>query len=110
MSIYNVCHIRYLLDIGDTLIRVARVGTDKMSTAQLTQERTDAETIEQLPTELDSDGSKLVYLYLNVVGEATVTEMQSTLNKKQLALYPVLDTLESRDLIEQDGETYTFAN
>lgn len=80
-----------------------------MSTAALSQKHADAETIDRFPDELDSDGSKLVYLYLNVVGEATVTEMQSTLNKKQLALYPVLDTLESHDLVEQDGETYTFA-
>ena len=43
------------------------------------------------------------------VDEATIGELQSTLEMQQLALFPTLDTLEGKDLIERDGETFTIA-
>ena len=66
---------------------------------------TDTETI-TIPSEIDSTGSKLVYLYLRTIGEATVEEIQNALNMKQLALFPVLETLRSQDLVERDGQQY----
>ena len=74
-----------------------------MSTAALTHDRT------EIPAEIESASSKLVYLYLHTAGEATVEELQSSLGMKQLALFPVLQTLESEDLITRDGETYALA-
>lgn len=74
-----------------------------MSTADLTHDRT------ALPTEIESPGSKLVYLYLHTAGEATIDELQSSLGMKQLALFPVLDTLSSEGLVAREGETYTVA-
>ena len=81
-----------------------------MSPAELTQKQTTATeptTIDQMPAELDSSNSKLVYLYLETVEEATISELQSTLDMQQLALFPTLDTLEGEGLIERDGETFT---
>ncbi|WP_336363048.1 MarR family transcriptional regulator [Halalkalicoccus salilacus] len=48
-----------------------------------------------------------VYLYLATVDEATISDLQSTLGVKQLALFSTLDTLEGEGLIERDGETFT---
>ena len=81
-----------------------------MSPATLTQNEataTDTTTLTQMPATLDSSNSKLVYLYLATVDEATISELQSTLDMQQLALFPTLDTLEGEGLIERDGETFT---
>ena len=81
-----------------------------MSPATLTRKETTATeptTLNQLPETLESSDSKLVYLYLATVEEATISDLQSTLGVKQLALFPTLDTLEGEGLIERDGETFT---
>ena len=83
-----------------------------MSTAELTQKEstaTETTTVDQMPPELDSSNSKLVYLYLKTVEEASITDLRSTLDMKQLALFPVLNTLEGEGLIERDGEIFTVA-
>lgn len=79
-----------------------------MSTARLTHDRSSA-TVDPLPTSLDSSDSKLVYLYLATVTEATIADLRSTLDVQQLALFPVLETLESKGLIERTGETFSVA-
>lgn len=63
------------------------------------------ETVVTLRIYLESD----VYLYLETVEEASITDLQSTLNMQQLALFPVLNTLEGEDLIERDSEIFTVA-
>ncbi|WP_336363992.1 TrmB family transcriptional regulator [Halalkalicoccus salilacus] len=83
-----------------------------MSPATLTRTEataTDTTTLDQMPAALDSSNSKLVYLYLATVDEATISELQSTLEMQQLALFPTLDTLEGEGLIEREGETFTVA-
>ena len=83
-----------------------------MSPATLTQNEataTESTTISQMPAALESSNSKLIYLYLATVDEATISELQSTLEMQQLALFPTLDTLEGKGLIERDGETFTVA-
>lgn len=76
-----------------------------MSTQELAHESTAIE----LPAEIESTGSKLVYLYLSTAGEATIGELQTSLDMKQLSLYPVLETLSSEGLVARDGETYAVA-
>ena len=81
-----------------------------MSPATLTQTEataTESTTLSQMPATLESSNSKLIYLYLATVDEATISELQSTLDMQQLALFPTLDTLEGEGLIERDGETFT---
>lgn len=59
-----------------------------MNTAQFSSKHLDATgTIDQLPAALDSSNWKLIYLYLTITEEATITDLQSTLQMKQLALY-----------------------
>lgn len=76
-----------------------------MSPATLTQ----TTAITPIPATLDSPNSKLVYLYLATVEEATIGDLESALEMQQLALFPTLDTLEGEGLIERDGETFTVA-
>lgn len=68
----------------------------------------DATTVDPVavPDSIDSPQAKLVYLYLRTTAGATVEELDDSLDLKRLALFPVLDTLESRDLIDRDGERY----
>lgn len=81
-----------------------------MSTTELTIEQTSDTAELALPDEIDSTGSKLVYLYLNAATEATIDELQSSLRMKQLALFPYLETLTSEGLVERDGERYVCCN
>lgn len=74
-----------------------------MSTAEPVLEQKPATTV---PPEIDSTGSKLVYLYLHTVEQATVEELQSSLRMKQLALFPYLETLADEGLVERDGRQY----
>lgn len=78
-----------------------------MSTAQQEYENPSA-TLDQLPAVLDSSNSKLVYLYLSTTEDATITELQSALDMKQLALFPVLQTLTNEGLISRNGDTVTI--
>ena len=81
-----------------------------MNSETLTQTEataTEPMTLTQMPAALESSNSKLVYLYLATVNEATISNLESTLEMQQLALFPTLDTLESEGLIERDGETFT---
>jgi predicted transcriptional regulator len=80
----------------------------RMSTTDPTHDQ-EHETAVTIPTTLDSSGSKLVYLYLSTVDEATIEDLQTTLEMQQIALFPVLETLESADLVDHDGMTYTTA-
>jgi DNA-binding IclR family transcriptional regulator len=60
-----------------------------------------------LPDGLDSTCAKLVYLYLDASGGATVTELERCLDVSGLTLYSVLSTLQDRDLVDRDdGDTY----
>lgn len=64
-----------------------------------------ATTINRFPTTLDLNNSKLVYLYLDIVEEPAIADLQSTLGIKRLVLFPVLKRLTANDLIERNGET-----
>jgi predicted ArsR family transcriptional regulator len=68
-----------------------------------------ARNVECVPTDLRSTSTKLVYLYLDVAGEATVSEMAETLGMQKLALFSILDTLESKGHVEGDGTTFAAA-
>jgi predicted Rossmann fold nucleotide-binding protein DprA/Smf involved in DNA uptake len=59
-----------------------------------------------IPPHPGTTGSKLVCLYLSVVGTATMDELNQTLDMQRLRLYPMLATLEADGLVERDGETF----
>ncbi|QLK24764.1 helix-turn-helix domain-containing protein [Natrinema zhouii] len=73
----------------------------------------DAQTtgrLSQLPTELDSAQSKLVYVTLEATGGATTTDLSDLLNMQQLSILSVLSALSSEGLIEKTGSEYVVAN
>jgi predicted transcriptional regulator len=59
-----------------------------------------------VPSELSSDGTKLVYLYLHVTGESTLNELNQSLEMKSISLLPILNTLMTKDLVDRDGNSY----
>lgn len=60
---------------------------------------------DELPRELSPTG-KLVYLYLAVRGSATVDDLKTALGVPQIRLYPALEALERKDLLERTGEEF----
>jgi len=65
-----------------------------------------AEPQASLPDELDSPQAKLVYLYLTMTGDTTVTELQRALGVSKLALFSILDTLTTDNLVQQTEDGY----
>lgn len=59
-----------------------------------------------VPSELSSDGTKLVYLYLQVSGSSTLEELNQSLEMKTISLLPILNTLLSKDLVDREDNYY----
>lgn len=76
-------------------------------TQQLLTRNADETT--DLPTELDSTSSKLVYLYLRSTGACTIDELQASLDMKKISLYPLLKSLSKKGYVDSEGETYQLA-
>ncbi len=62
-----------------------------------------------VPAELTSAQSKLVYLYLDCGGSATVDDIADSLGLKKITLYPILDSLVSRGFVATEGNRYATA-
>jgi DNA-binding MarR family transcriptional regulator len=74
-----------------------------------TETEVEAETTVDLPTDLNSPASKLVYLYLKTSGECTVSDLQAALDMRKISLYPLLKSLSKRGLVDCNGERYSLA-
>ena len=77
-----------------------------MSTTQTITRTTDRL---DLPDDLTAADSKLVYLFVAVSDGATVNDLQTALDIKKISLFPVLDTLSERGLIERVEDEYVAA-
>ena len=62
--------------------------------------------IDRLPTELDSAQSKLVYLYLEATGGATLSDLNRALSMQKMSILSVLNALSSEGLVEKRGSEY----
>lgn len=60
----------------------------------------------RIPDGIESPRTKLVYLYLSVMGAATIDRLQVDLGVNRLTLFPVLRTLVNRGYVESVGHTY----
>ena len=56
---------------------------------------------------IESANARLVYVYLAAVGEATVDELCDSLALTRLALFPLLEKLQSTDLVTKRQGVYT---
>lgn len=63
-------------------------------------------TTDNLPDELESPQTKLVYLYLLTAGASTLSELRTSLGIKKITLLSVLDALTDRSLVTRDGSEY----
>ena len=61
-------------------------------------------SVTDLPDELESSQAKLVYLYVETVGETTVGDVNKTLGMKKLSALAVLQSLSRKGLVERDGD------
>ena len=68
--------------------------------------RTVERSIEPIPTALESPRTKLVYLYFVMAGKGTVDDVHDALGIKLISLYPVLETLNEKGLVQRDGSRY----
>ena len=59
-----------------------------------------------LPETVESPRAKLVYLYLQTTGGATVADLRAELDLPKLTLFSILKTLRSRELVECENERY----
>ena len=66
--------------------------------------------IDPVPDSLDSAQAKLVYIYLEATGGATVEELGTTLAMQKLSILSVLNTLSSAGIVAQDGGEYVVSN
>jgi|AntDeeMinimDraft_4_1070355.scaffolds.fasta_scaffold00199_30 predicted transcriptional regulator len=64
---------------------------------------------EILPEDLASPRSKLVYMYLDVAGTATIDDLQASLDMRKIDLLSVLNSLTSNDHVELEDGTYTVS-
>lgn len=62
-----------------------------------------------IPNEIESSQGKLVYLSLLLTDGATVTELQETLSLKKITVLSVLDSLDSRGLVQRTDGSYVPA-
>jgi len=78
-----------------------------MSTTQNTA-RTAVPTLDSfdVPDDITATDSKLVYLFVTVSDGVTVDDLQSTLDMRKISLFPVLDTLTDRGLIDRVDDEY----
>jgi DNA-binding MarR family transcriptional regulator len=67
---------------------------------------TSSQLARRVPESIESPRAKLVYLYLTSYGEATVRDLQETLELSRLALFSILDSLESRNLVYRTETGY----
>ncbi|OLZ42206.1 hypothetical protein A6E15_15065 [Natrinema saccharevitans] len=73
------------------------------------QTTTHSPRVDELPAELESAQSKLVYLSLEATGEATATDLQEALGLRKLAILSVVGSLSSRGLLEETEAGYVTA-
>lgn len=70
----------------------------------------DTESIKELnvPSEINSNTAKLVYVYLKTVKQATVKQLCNSLSLKQITLLPILSLLEENNFINKSKNSYTI--
>ena len=74
------------------------------------QQQTATEQFARLPATVTSSEGKLVYLYLEATGGATVSDLNRTLAMNKLSVLSVLQSLSSEGLVERTDSEYVVAS
>lgn len=75
----------------------------------MSMEPPSVERLTTVPEGIESPRAKLVYVYCSVTDGATTEELCANLSLTRLTLYPILESLEDRDLIEREDDRYVAA-
>jgi DNA-binding MarR family transcriptional regulator len=62
-----------------------------------------------VPDGIESPRAKLVYVYCSVTDGASTDQLCDNLSITRLTLYPILESLEDRELIERENDQYVVA-
>ncbi|SER83837.1 MarR family transcriptional regulator [Natrinema salaciae] len=74
------------------------------------QKHRSATQVDPVPDDLESARAKLVYIYLEVTGGATIEELGEVLAMKKINSLSVLHSLSSAGHVERSGSEYVVAN
>lgn len=74
------------------------------------QQQIPTKQLEPIPDELSSPQAKLVYLYLDAVGGATVDDLNEGLAMKKISVLSILSSLTGEGIVEKDGTRYVTTN
>jgi predicted transcriptional regulator len=66
----------------------------------------DAVVSRRMPEGINSPQTKLVYYYLRVTDCETVDDLSAELDMKRMTLYDVLETLNEKGLVDNQGDRY----
>lgn len=80
-----------------------------MDSVAMKNQKLPTSTVDSVPTTISSPQAKLVYLYLEVAGEATVDDLRETLALDKLSILSVISSLRSESIVEKNGDTVTVA-
>lgn len=69
----------------------------------------DSTKVQTTLEQVDSDGAKLLVVYLANEGAATIDMIQENLQLTLARAYGLLSVLEKKNLIQKNKETYTLA-
>jgi DNA-binding MarR family transcriptional regulator len=62
-----------------------------------------------VPDGIESPRAKLVYVYCSITDGATTDQLCDNLSMTRLTLYPIIESLEDRELIERENDHYVVA-
>lgn len=74
------------------------------------QKHRSATKIDPVPEGLESARAKLVYIYLDVAGGATVEELGEILAMKKINILSVLNSLSSTGYVDRMGDEFVVTN
>lgn len=74
------------------------------------QRHRSATRIDPVPDDLESPRAKLVYIYLEATGGATIDELGEILAMKKINTLSVLRSLSNAGYVERTGSEYVVAN
>lgn len=74
------------------------------------QQQIASKQLEPIPDELSSPQAKLVYLYIDAVGGATVDDLNEGLAMKKISVLSILSSLTGEGIVEKDETRYVTTN
>jgi hypothetical protein len=72
----------------------------------MSMEPPSVDALTSVPEGIESPRAKLVYVYCSVSDGATTEQLCANLSITRLTLYPILESLQERDVLEREDDRY----